>query len=69
MLSIWLGHGTVNSDNHSDRTTTIFGRSVDRMIWYPGGARLITDQQVVLLRQKLMEGKTQQAAAAASATS
>ena len=39
------------------------------MIWYPGGARLITDQQVVLLRQKLMEGKTQQAAAAASATS
>ena len=30
---------------------------------------MITDQQVVLLRQKLMEGKTQQAAAAASATS
>ena len=30
---------------------------------------MITDQQVVLLRQKLMEGKTQQAAAAVSATS
>ena len=30
---------------------------------------MITDQQVVLLRQKLMEGKTQQAAAASSATS
>ena len=30
---------------------------------------MITDQQVVLLRQKLMEGKTHQAAAAASATS
>ena len=30
---------------------------------------MITDQQVVLVRQKLMEGKTQQAAAAASATS
>ena len=50
------------NDNYS-------GRSVDRMIWYPGGARLITDQQAVLLRQKLMEGKTQQAAAASSATS
>ena len=41
-----------------------FGQSADKMIWYPGGARLITDQQVVLLRQKLMEDKTQQAAAA-----
>ena len=30
---------------------------------------MITDQQVVLLRQKMMEGKTRQAAAAASATS
>ena len=30
---------------------------------------MITDRQVVLLRQKLMEGKTQQAAAVASATS
>ncbi|TGG87668.1 MAG: IS21 family transposase [Aphanocapsa feldmannii 288cV] len=39
------------------------------MIWYPGGARLITDQQVVLLRRKLMEGKTQQGAAASAAMS
>ena len=30
---------------------------------------MITDQQVVLLRQKLMEGKTQQGAAASAATS
>ena len=30
---------------------------------------MITDQQVVLMRQKLMEGKTQQAAAAAAAMS
>ena len=30
---------------------------------------MVTDQQVVLLRQKLMEGKTQKASAAASATS
>ena len=30
---------------------------------------MITDQQVVLLRQKLMEGKTQQAAAASAAMS
>ena len=41
------------------------------MIWHPGGARLITDQQVRRggLRQKLKESKTQHAAAAASATS
>ena len=39
------------------------------MVWYPGGARLVTDQQVVVLRQKLMEGKTQQAAAASAAMS
>ena len=30
---------------------------------------MVTDQQVVLLRQKLMEGKTQQAAAASAAMS
>ena len=30
---------------------------------------MITDRQVVLMRQKLMEGKTQQAAAAASGMS
>ena len=30
---------------------------------------MITDQQVVLLRQKLMEGKTQQGAAASAAMS
>ena len=35
----------------------------------PGGVRLITDRQVVLMRQKLMEGKTQQVAAAASGMS
>ncbi len=39
------------------------------MVWYPGGARLVTDQQVVVLRQKLKEGKTQQAAAASAAMS
>ena len=33
----------LNSDNCS-------GWSVDKMIWYLGGARLITNQQVVLLR-------------------
>ena len=39
-----------------------FGRSVGTIIWYQEVPDLITDQQVVLLRQKLMEGKTQQAA-------
>ena len=35
----------LNNDHHSCRL-------VDTMVWYPGGARLITDQQVILLRQK-----------------
>ena len=59
---VFAARNRLNSDNHSCR-------SVDTMVWYPGGARLITDQQVVLLRQRLMEGKTPQSTAATAAMS